>query len=176
MHDWLLFARPACFVTRKPSARNCSPRDYIFLSNFMSDSSGIDYAHNASSVITASTYTIDDMASNSIKLLTGNSHPALAKAVADRWGTHVLKLRAVLTSTDSGSSLRRLWCFSTRTKRQALPSENQCETKMVRTPLQPLPAHRVRPYLAFLIFFLCALLIRILYSFHPPIHTPQRHK
>lgn len=48
----------------------------------MSDLSGSAFAHHASSVTTDSTEY--GMATNSIKLLTGNSHPELAKLVAKR--------------------------------------------------------------------------------------------
>ena len=41
------------------------------------------YAHNDPSIIKISSSS-GAMASNSIKLLTGNSHPVLAKAVADQ--------------------------------------------------------------------------------------------
>ena len=57
-----------------------------FSLDLMRDYSWSRHVDNASSVITASTSTADGMASNSIKLLTGNSHPDLAKAVANRWG------------------------------------------------------------------------------------------
>ena len=36
----------------------------------------------------------DKMATNSIKLLTGNSHPQLAKLVADRWVIFISYLRS----------------------------------------------------------------------------------
>lgn len=52
----------------------------------MSDYSWPRHADNASAVIAAFTTTNDGMGSNSIKLLTGNSHPDLAKSVAERWG------------------------------------------------------------------------------------------
>jgi hypothetical protein len=40
------------------------------------------------------------MATNSIKLLTGNSHPQLAKLVADRYVSFVFSLYDSLTLTD----------------------------------------------------------------------------
>ena len=40
--------------------------------------------HHGSSVVSSRSYTSTAMATNEIKLLTGNSHPSLAKAVADR--------------------------------------------------------------------------------------------
>jgi hypothetical protein len=51
------------------------------------------------------------MASNSIKLLTGNSHPVLAKLVADRLGIELAKILVVQysnqeTSVTIGESVR----------------------------------------------------------------------
>jgi phosphoribosylpyrophosphate synthetase len=51
------------------------------------------------------------MATNSIKLLTGNSHPALAKLVADRLGIELAKILVVQysnqeTSVTIGESVR----------------------------------------------------------------------
>ena len=46
-------------------------------------SAGLDFAQHDSTITTSASDHVD-MATNSIKLLTGNSHPSLAKAVAQR--------------------------------------------------------------------------------------------
>ena len=49
----------------------------------MTELSSEIHVHN-DHTITTTPHSLGAMASNSIKLLTGNSHPALAKAVADQ--------------------------------------------------------------------------------------------
>jgi hypothetical protein len=51
--------------------------------------------------ITTTSSSLGAMASNSIKLLTGNSHPALAKAVADQSVYLVLESVECLLMTDN---------------------------------------------------------------------------
>ena len=54
-------------------------------------------SQHVSSVDRAATDISSDMASNSIKLLTGNSHPELAKRVAHRYVRHVDALEGLLS-------------------------------------------------------------------------------
>jgi len=75
----------------------------------MGDPSGPDFVHHVSSVITD--FTEYGMASNSIKLLTGNSHPELAKLVARRLGIELTKIMVLQysnqeTSVTIGESVR----------------------------------------------------------------------
>ena len=63
---------------------------------------------------------ISGMATNSIKLLTGNSHPQLAKDVADRSVESFLqagRFTANPRSEDLVLSLPRSWSYSTRIRR-----------------------------------------------------------
>ncbi|OAL25631.1 hypothetical protein AYO20_10406 [Fonsecaea nubica] len=66
---------------------------------------------NASSVIASPQHSSEAMASNSIKLLTGNSHPELAHAVAKRLGIELVKIMVLQysnqeTSVTIGESVR----------------------------------------------------------------------
>ncbi len=78
-------------------------------------------SHGRSSSVTTSALGFSGMASNSIKLLTGNSHPELAKAVANRFVSfgvgerdHVPDLHRLLGWV---SSSQKLWSCNIRTKR-----------------------------------------------------------
>merc|ERR1712098_825871 len=68
-------------------------------------------SHGRSSSVTTSALGFSGMASNSIKLLTGNSHPELAKAVANRLGIELTKIMVLQysnqeTSVTIGESVR----------------------------------------------------------------------
>merc|ERR1711977_544446 len=68
-------------------------------------------SHGRSSSVTTSALGFSGMASNSIKLLTGNSHPELVKAVANRLGIELTKIMVLQysnqeTSVTIGESVR----------------------------------------------------------------------
>ena len=70
--------------------------------------------------ITTTSLSSSAMASNSIKLLTGNSHPVLAKAVADQSVHPILdSVESLLITNDAvwALSLQRLWYFSIRIRK-----------------------------------------------------------
>jgi len=78
------------------------------------------HAHDDDHPITTTSSSTGAMASNSIKLLTGNSHPVLAKAVADQSVHPVLDFiesLLIMNGAVWALSLPRSWCFSIRIRR-----------------------------------------------------------